>query len=101
MSYVRNVGNTTVFVVCICNPEATYMEYYNDINKKIIADGYKPETTMDNLIEKIILHFDCDDNYGEYDEKSGFGGYGNEFTLEECFRYVEECGGYKEFDYYA
>ena len=101
MSYVRNVGNTTVFVDCICNPEATYMEYYNDINKKIIADGYKPETTMDNLIEKIILHFDCDDNYGEYDEKSGFGGYGNEFTLEECFRYVEECGGYKEFDYYA
>ena len=99
MSYVRNVGNTTVFVDCICNPEATYMEYYNDINKKIIADGYKPETTMDNLIEKIILHFDCDDNYGEYDPSTGCGGYGNEFTLEECFRYVEESGGWREFDY--
>lgn len=101
MSYVRNVGNTTVFIDCICNPEATYMEYYNDINNKIIADGYKPETTMDNLIEKIILSFDSDDNYGKYDEESGCGGYGDEFTLKECFRYVEECGGYREFDYYA
>lgn len=101
MSYTRNIGNITVFVDCICNPEAIYTEYYSDIERKIIADGYKPETTMDNLIVKIILSFDCDDNYGEYDEETGFGGYGNEFTLEECFRYVEECGGYREFDYYA
>ena len=101
MSYTRNIGDMTVFVNCICNPEATYAEYYNDIEKKIIADGYKPETTMDNLIVKIILHFDCDDNYGEYDEETGCGGYGNEFTLEECFRYVDESGGYREFDYYG
>ena len=47
------------------------------------------------------LSFDCDDNYGEYDEETGFGGYGTEFTLEECFRYIEESGGYKEFDYYC
>lgn len=101
MSYTRNFGDMTVFVNCICNPEATYAENYNDIERKIIADNYNPVTTMDNLIEKIILSFDCDDNYGEYDEETGFGGYGNEFTLEECFRYVEECGGYREFDYYA
>lgn len=56
---------------------------------------------MDNLISMIILSFDCDDNYGEYDEESGFGGYGEEFTLEECFRYVEESGGYAEFDWYC
>ena len=101
MSYTRNVGDITVFVDCICNPEATYAEYYSDIEKKIIADGYEPKTTMDNLICMIILSFDCDDNYGEYDEETGFGGYGNEFTLEECFRYVEESGGYEEFDYYC
>ena len=101
MSYTRNVGDTVVFVDCICNPEATYTEYYNDIEQKILDDGYKPKTTMDNLIVKIILSFDCDDNYGEYDEETGFGGYGNEFTLEECFRYIEESGGYREFDYYC
>lgn len=101
MSYTRQVGNMTVFVDCVSNPEETYNEYYKDIEKKILNDGYEPETTMDNLIKMIILSFDCDDNYGEYDEETGFGGYGEEFTLEECFRYVEESGGYREFDYYC
>ena len=32
MSYTRNVGDIVVFVDCICNPEATYAEYYNDID---------------------------------------------------------------------
>lgn len=101
MSYTRQVGDMTIFVNCISNPEATYAEYYSDIERKIIADGYKVETTMENLISIIILSFDCDDNYGEYDEETGFDGYGEEFTLEECFRYVEESGGYREFDYYC
>lgn len=101
MSYTRQVGDMTIFVNCISNPEATYDEHYNDIEEKIIADGYKPKTTMDNLISMIILSFDCDDNYGEYDEETGFGGYGEGFTLEECLRYVEESGGYEEFDYYC
>lgn len=101
MSYMSKIGKVTVFVDCICNPEETYSMYYDDIKSKIIKDGYKPRTTMDNLISMIVLSFDCDDNYGEYDEKSGFGGYGEEFTLEECFRYVEEYGGYREFDYYC
>ena len=101
MSYTRKVGDMTIFVNCISNPEAVYDEYYKDIEERIIADGYKPKTTMDNLISMIILSFDCDDNYGEYDEETGFGGYGECFTLEECFRYVEESGGYEEFDYYC
>ena len=101
MSYTRQVGDMTISVCCVSNPEATYAEYYNDIERKIISDGYKVETTMENLISIIILSFDCDDNYGEYDEETGFGGYGEEFTLEECFRYVEESGGYREFDYYC
>ena len=49
----------------------------------------------------IILMFDCCDNYGEYDEESGCGGYGDEFTIEGCKRYVEDSGGFKEFDYEA
>ena len=99
MSYTRKVGDMVVFVNCISNPEETYETYYKDIEQKILADGYEPKTSMDNLISMIILSFDCDDNYGEFDKESGMGGYGNEFTLEECFRYVEDSGGYAEFDY--
>lgn len=99
MSYTRKTGNMMIFVNCVCNPELTYETYYEDIENKIIADGYIPETSMENLIKMIILYFDCDDNYGEYDEATGMGGYGEEFTLEECFRYIEESGGYAEFDY--
>lgn len=101
MSYTRKVGDVTVFVNCASDPETNYEKYYKDIEQKILDDGYKIETTMDNLITMIVLSFDCDDNYGEYDEETGFGGYGEEFTLEECFRYVEESGGYQEFDYYC
>ena len=49
----------------------------------------------------ILLHFDCSDNYGEYDEQTGFGGYGKEFTIDGCKQYVEDSGGIKEFDYYC
>lgn len=101
MSYTRKVGDMTIHINCTSNPEGTYEMYYKDIEKRIIADSYKPKTSMDNLITMIILSFDCDDNYGEYDEESRMGGYGEEFTLEECFRYVEESGGYTEFDYYC
>ena len=99
MSYTRKVGDMTIFINCVSNPEGTYETYYQEIEKKILEDGYKPKTSMDNLISMIILSFDCDDNYGEFDEATGMGGYGEEFTLEECFRYVEESGGYAEFDY--
>lgn len=101
MGYTRKVGDMMVYIDCASNPEGTYAMYYNDIEKKIVEDGYKPKTSMDNLISMIILSFDCDDNYGEYDEETGFGGYGEEFTLKECFRYVEESGGYAEFDWYC
>lgn len=42
MSYTRNVGNMTVFINCASNPEGTYETYYEDIEKKILADGYEP-----------------------------------------------------------
>ena len=99
MSYTRKVGDIVIHIDCVSNPEETYETYYKEIEKKIIEDGYNPKTSMENLISMIILHFDCEDNYGEYDEETGIGGYGEEFTLEECFRYIEESGGYSEFDY--
>ena len=82
------------------NPETTYAMYYSDIEKKIKDDGFVPETSMENLIIMSILHFDDPDNYGEYNPETGCGGYGNEFTLEEFFRYIYEHG-WEEFDYYC
>ena len=75
MSYTRQVGDMTIFVDCASNPEGNFEKYYKDIADKIIADGYKPKTSMTNLISMIVLSFDCDDNYGEYDEETGCGGY--------------------------
>lgn len=71
------------------------------IADKIVESEYQVETAIENLVYMILLHFDCCDNYGKYDEETGFGGYGEYFTLEECLRYVEESGGWKEFDYYC
>lgn len=65
--------------------------------KKII--NQKPR--LKNLVQMIIAHFDSPDHYGEYDAETGCGGYGKEFTVEECKRYVEESGGFKEFDYFC
>ena len=97
MSYTRN----GITVICSSNPEETYNQYYSYIEKRIIADEYTPKTSMENLIKMIVLYFDCDDNYGEFDAETGCGGYGNGFTLDECFRYIEENGGYEEFDFYS
>ena len=41
-------------------------------------------------LKSVLFHF-----------QTGFGGYGSEFTLDMCLQYVEDCGGYKEFDYYC
>ncbi|MBQ2396849.1 MAG: hypothetical protein II304_07455 [Bacteroidales bacterium] len=82
MSYTNNVNGMTVTVICAANPEATYNTYYKVIEEKIIADGYAPKTTMENLITMIVLSFDCDDNYGEYDEETGCGGYGRNLHLK-------------------
>lgn len=101
MSYSRTVGDLTVTVICKSDPETIYNNYHEQIKEHIINDRYTPVTSMDNLIKNIVLYFDCDDNYGEYEEETGCGGYGEEFTLDGCFRYIEESGGYSEFDYYC
>lgn len=67
----------------------------------IMEKKYIPKTSIENLVTMIVLHFDCPDNYGEYDPETGFGGYGDGFTIDECKRYVEDSGGFSEFDYAA
>ena len=87
-------------------PEKDYTNYPEEkwcdmdrIAAWVIEKGYKPKTSLQHLVEMIMLSFDCADNYGKFDEETGFGGYGEEFTIEECKRYVEESGGFAEFDY--
>ena len=100
MSYTRQIGNMVINVNCAADPETNYNKYYEDIKRKINADGYIPETTMENLISMSVLYFDNDDNYGEYDPETGFGGYGDGFTLDSFFRFIDE-NGWSEFDYYC
>lgn len=100
MSYTRQIGDMKIYINCKADPETNYAMYYGEIEKEIIKSGYTPEAlTMEDLIAHVILCFDCDDNYGDYDEETGFGGYGNEFTMGGLLNYVSDCGGWKEFDH--
>ena len=97
MSYTRHIGDMGIYVDCIADPETTYSIYYRDIEKEIIKSGYEPKTSMENLISMVVLHFDCDDNYnhGDGDEE----GYGDQFSMVGLLQFVEDCGGWEEFDY--
>ena len=66
----------------------------------ILASGYTPKTTMENLVEHLVLIFDAPDYRGAYDPETGFGGYGEEFTVNGCLQFAEDSGGFKEFDCY-
>lgn len=65
---------------------------YDEIAKRIVDSGYKVKTSIEQLVHMILLYFCNPDNYEEY---------GEEFTIDECMRYVEDSGGFREFDYYA
>lgn len=67
----------------------------------VVECGYIPQTSMENLVEMIISLFDDHGHFGEYDSETGCGGYGDAFSIEGCKRFVEESGGFAEFDYYC
>ena len=60
----------------------------------IYEKQYKIQTNLENLVLMIISHFDCPERYGDC-------GSGDEFTIEGCKQYVEDSGGFAEFDYYC
>lgn len=80
-------------------PEENYNNYPESkmcdcdrLAKRIMESGYEIKTTMQNLVEMIFAHFDNPDVESEgYDRQD----------INECFRYVEESGGWSEFDYYC
>lgn len=74
---------------------------YDRIADWIIQSGYKVKTTIEHLTTMIIGIFDCPDYYGEYNPETGGGGYGDGFTIDGCKQFVEDSGGFAEFDYYC
>jgi hypothetical protein len=87
-------------------PEEDYSKYPEeklcDCDRLCIAiraAGYTPRTSMENLVNMVMAHFDDSEHYGEYDPETGCGGYGDSFTIEGCLQYIEDSGGWKEFDY--
>lgn len=74
---------------------------YDHMDIWIREQGYEPKTSMEHLIDMIFLIFDCSDNFGEYDTNTGFGGYGEEFTLEGCKEFIRDSGSLAEFDFYS
>lgn len=63
--------------------------------KRLTEDGYNPYTSVTNVVNMVLLYFDCCDieneGYERYDE--------NGLNIEECVRYVMETGGWHEFDW--
>lgn len=56
---------------------------------EILKTGYRVKTTIENLVENIIIFFE--DECFSNDE---------EFTIEGCMDFISNSGGFAEFDYY-
>ena len=61
---------------------------YDEMAVWIRSKGYEPQTTMENLITMMFLHYD-----GECEEQE------KEFSIEDCMEFVECSGGIEMFDY--
>ena len=94
MSYTNYHAGHVVHVICKSDPQGNYDKYANKIKRHILRTGYKVETTLDHLVGMLILSFDSDEIY---DEEI----FGDHFTLNGLWQYVEASGGIGEFDYYA
>ena len=64
---------------------------YDKMAVLIRLTKYEIQTTMENLINMIFLYFD-----GEMENEDGLY-----FSIENVMSYVNNSGGFKEFDYFA
>lgn len=72
----------------------------------IVTSGYEPETTLENVVVNVILFYEgeLDDEGKEYYAVEDERPYPkNLFAInpEDVAAYVEDMGGFKEFDYYC
>ena len=74
------------------------MSDYEKIEEDIKQRGYIPKTSMENVINMVFAYFDVPEieelGYERFNE-DGF------LNVNECIQYVEESGGYSEFDFYC
>ena len=59
--------------------------------ERLIADEYKPKTSIEHVVEMVWSFFDEDA------EQYGY----NRYSVDDCYEYVMESGGWQEFDYYC
>ena len=69
----------------------------------ILESGYKPETTMENLVEMILTHYETylTDNNTKFYTDIIESENNPMISIVDISCYVEENGGLKEFDYYC
>ena len=60
--------------------------------------GYSPKTTMENLINMIILHLEGEVEEGNFSQMYDKNSMIN---IENLSAFVDASGGLKEFDYFA
>ena len=84
-------------------PEKDYSDYPTElmcdcdrIAKRIMEDGYKPKTSIENVVMMVFAYFDASDIESEGYERYTLSG---DFNIEECVRYVKDSGDWKEFDW--
>jgi hypothetical protein len=82
-------------------------EEYEAIKREALAGDRSMRTAGSDLANSKQMAEDCEkamaEHHGsgeaEYDPETGYGGYGDEFTLDGLFQFVEDSGGWAEFDY--
>lgn len=67
----------------------------------IMESGYKPLTTLENLVVMVILHFESEteDSSSEFFPTYDFENL--RINADGLKEFVKASGGWKEFDYYS
>ena len=84
-------------------PENKWCDY-DYVAAWIKSVGYEPKTSIENLVEMVVAHYDFwkDDNNEEFytDIKESENQDGWMISTKDVSCFVEENGGLAEFDYY-
>lgn len=76
---------------------------YDYMANWIRSVGYEPETSMENLIDMIFISYDfeLEDSNREFYSDITESENGLMISIEDVSCYVEDSGGFEEFDYYC
>ena len=77
---------------------------YDYVANWIMDLGYKPKTSIKNLVEMIVIHYDgylIDEDVEYYIDGKTESENGAMISIEDISCFVEDNGGLREFDYYC